>query len=670
MTNDYAYEFRQAMATHGLHPEHIVADGKIQRFPVGGVGKQNRNGWYVFFVDSNGAGGAFGNWAEGLSEKWVSGNIADEPDPERRRAFNEAIATARKEAEQQRIQDAESAAQSAVELWGSAYALNGASSPYLERKQIKGVALRLERDTPNLLVPMYAPGMRMVGVQRIMPDGGKRFLSGASIKGACCVIKGNANERVYVCEGYATAESVWMATGCMTFVAFNAGNLFPVCDQIRKKSDALIVVCGDNDLWSTKADGTPYNAGVDKAQACADNVPDCVYVLPAFASLDGKPTDFNDLHCREGIDVVRAQVFDPFEQKKIELKNRIREWVLKSSGKFTVTEIDRELSLSSPEQRAIRTETLKEMLDAGCVEQDEGKRSVYRTRDFALCPIDLYAEVREPDYELWLPCGLGEHVSLSPNNVVCVAGETNAGKTTWALETLRENLAAYAGNAGKRFFYLSSEMSPEELQGTIERLGGKHRFDRCTFINRQFEPYDLIYGNPEMQHGFVFIDFLETRGGEYSRTVAEMQKIYDAMKTGVAFVMVQKSTGKEWGKGGEGMMEKARLSINLSKAFKTERGTVSSMKVVKCKKIRAGQSNPDGKQMFYLAGRSGLLPLSGWGYMNQKAHEDFTKSLMRKMGVVDHQPLDCIPGAVDAALGAHGWRNPWIKGDGGGNGLF
>ena len=119
MTNDYAYEFRQAMATHGLHPEHIVADGKIQRFPVGGVGKQNRNGWYVFFVDSNGAGGAFGNWAEGLSEKWVSGNIADEPDPERRRAFNEAISTARKEADQQRIQEAEAAAQAAVELWGS-----------------------------------------------------------------------------------------------------------------------------------------------------------------------------------------------------------------------------------------------------------------------------------------------------------------------------------------------------------------------------------------------------------------------------------------------------------------------------------------------------------------------------------------------------------------------
>ncbi|MDD2801875.1 MAG: hypothetical protein PHE96_10485, partial [Methylococcales bacterium] len=61
---------------------------------------------------------------------------------------------------------------------------------------------------------------------------GKRFLSGGQKKG-CYFCLGYRTDKILICEGFATAASLFESTGLLTVVAFDAGNLKEVAINIR-----------------------------------------------------------------------------------------------------------------------------------------------------------------------------------------------------------------------------------------------------------------------------------------------------------------------------------------------------------------------------------------------------------------------------------------------------
>lgn len=69
-------------------------------------------------------------------------------------------------------------------------------------------------------------------LQEIYADGEKSFLFGGAKQGRFFTIPGTG--KVAVCEGYATAASIHMATGWTTVVAFDAGNLLPAAQAWRE----------------------------------------------------------------------------------------------------------------------------------------------------------------------------------------------------------------------------------------------------------------------------------------------------------------------------------------------------------------------------------------------------------------------------------------------------
>ncbi len=138
-------------------------------------------------------------------------------------------------------------------------------------------------------------------LQFITPQGKKLFLPNGAIAGHY-FSAGDPGRGIVIAEGYATAASIREATGQAIAVAFNAGNLGKVAAAIRAKlPDAQITIAGDNDQW------TEGNPGTTKAREAAHAI-GASLVIPKFADLAGKPTDFNDLHQREGLDAVRAQI--------------------------------------------------------------------------------------------------------------------------------------------------------------------------------------------------------------------------------------------------------------------------------------------------------------------------------------------------------------------------
>ena len=254
----------QAMQMAGLAPAKaldLVPDGKLRRYRVEGDKSGSTNGW--FWLRSGdafpGLFGMFGSWKTDECHTWRQAGEKP-PTPEERAALRKHLqaAQAARVVEQGRVH-AEARAK-AARLWGQARPATNAH-PYLQRKRIGAIGIRQLRDM--LLIPARDANGTLHTLQFIGPDGSKRFLSGGRIAG-CYYSMGRPVDCLLLCEGYATAATVFQATGVATAVAFNAGNLPTVARALRAKFPRLrIVVCADNDA------ATPGNPGLTKATEAA-----------------------------------------------------------------------------------------------------------------------------------------------------------------------------------------------------------------------------------------------------------------------------------------------------------------------------------------------------------------------------------------------------------------
>lgn len=288
-------EFRAAIMAAGLTaPEHIVADGKVHRFASNGNPRSDA-GWYWMYDDERPLG-KFGCWKHGVEVEW-SARVQRQFTPEERAAWKAKMQESERLRAEAQQAEREQAATKAADMWARAAAVE--SHPYLTDKQVGAYGIR-ELDG-ELLVPMRAGPGAYVGLQRILPDGEKKFLKGTPSGGAYHVIgKPAPAGRVIIAEGYATAASVHEATGGCVVVAFNAGNLEPVARKIRAAMPgAEIVIAADDDRW------TEGNPGMKAAAAAARAVRGTVAVPVWSNARATKRTDFNDLHADEGLDAVR-----------------------------------------------------------------------------------------------------------------------------------------------------------------------------------------------------------------------------------------------------------------------------------------------------------------------------------------------------------------------------
>lgn len=275
--------FRDALqASFGpldLIPE---GDGQIRRFHVPGDRGGSRNGWYILHLDGI-ATGVFGSWKAGGSQTWNSREPHDSREAEQVR---QRIQQARQQREAEQHQRQQAAAEYANRLWREAQP--AADHPYLIAKGIAGHGLRQAGDT--LLVPLIRDGV-LVNLQRIRPDGDKRFLFGGVVKG-CCALIGviTPGQPLYIAEGWATGATIHEETGAAVACAMNAGNLLEVGRRLQcQYPDAVLIVAGDDDR---QTEGNPGRTAAIKTAA----VLGCGVVFPPWSGDEPLSlSDFNDL---------------------------------------------------------------------------------------------------------------------------------------------------------------------------------------------------------------------------------------------------------------------------------------------------------------------------------------------------------------------------------------
>lgn len=302
----------------GLQIDDIIVDGKVHPCRTDEDHGKSKKGWYVCHELRIQSGetvivGAFGNWREGVdsSGKPVAHRIALNQQtitPEERAAITKRIAENRRQAEAMRQRNAEKAAKAASAAWKT-MAVEGRCD-YLARKGLSGPHGAKFSAKGNLVIPLQDPAGNIHGLQIIYGDPeekkkrgrDKDFWPAGLAKRGHFFLIGAPGPIILIAEGFATAASIHESTLLPVVVAFDAGNLMPVAEHIKKRWRAKILICADDDFQ------TAGNPGITAASRAALAVNGAM-VVPFFEDRgEHKWTDFNDLAVTSGTAVVRGQI--------------------------------------------------------------------------------------------------------------------------------------------------------------------------------------------------------------------------------------------------------------------------------------------------------------------------------------------------------------------------
>ena len=329
---DIQSQFLDFMRANNCEPEgnfRLMLDGQIHRFRIVGDKHGSKNGAYCVFYDG---------WPAGWCQNW-RGNGQAVSWCFNRDGLNDTQKNSLTDAEYQKLLEvsrrhqeklkAEHEAQSIkaqemarIRYQTLEYARNDKPHPYVCKKMIYVYeGLRVDPVTNNLAVPLYNIDGRIVNIQWISPDGEKKFMPNAPVKGNFFPInlsKADKDEKevILVGEGMATMSIVYKLTENACVAAMNCGNIMNVVQALRTKyPNNPIVIMADNDHK------TPGNPGIKHAKEANEKLHLNGIAYPDFAdNEDG--TDWNDFYilhdcdnpfCRNAINQKfnQLEVFNP-----------------------------------------------------------------------------------------------------------------------------------------------------------------------------------------------------------------------------------------------------------------------------------------------------------------------------------------------------------------------
>lgn len=346
MADNYDSVVGQLQSAGLLLDGPLRVDGKIIRCKV--EGDRERRGWYCLheIVGTRGDHlivGTYGVWrGTDAGTLKVELEKSRELSPEQRAALRKRLDDDRRALERERANLARKAALRATRMW--ARLDRDGESTYLLGKGVQAHGLRFSAGT--LFIPLQDASGQIHGLEIIRDKKraeaagklAKEFWpKGLAKKGHWFTI-GAPDWLIIVAEGYATAASIYEATGIPCVVAFDAGNLLPVVIELHKRYPrAKILIAADDDSLARcieckaplQLDQAPEtcptcsqphkrsNAGISAASTAALAVggawmaprfPDPEARWHRFAERGLKATDYNDLHAECSLATVRAQV--------------------------------------------------------------------------------------------------------------------------------------------------------------------------------------------------------------------------------------------------------------------------------------------------------------------------------------------------------------------------
>lgn len=302
---DYAFN------TYGMvFADEIVADGTQKRYKMDHDSGNAKSGWLTMYIDDNPMA-IFGDWKQHNGEvlKWFyrdqNSLTKKEIDDHKKRMFK-----AKELRDNQKKELEQAAAIKAGELYFSNNDIDLKNYQYLQTKKVGNYGVKFfsndfiypifyDKESTSsgvsMIVPLQNAAGQLTSLQLINPSGSfKGFIPNGVKKGCFHLMRGD-NRYIFVAEGYSTAATIYEATGCTTFVAFDSGNLCHVSKLIiQAYADSTLIIASDDDRFNE------LNTGQLKATEITD-ITEFKNMKPLFLENDNG-TDFNDMMIKYGMD--------------------------------------------------------------------------------------------------------------------------------------------------------------------------------------------------------------------------------------------------------------------------------------------------------------------------------------------------------------------------------
>ena len=343
---DVSLKFKTALNAAGLKVDTPIMDGVLRRVRADGDKGAQKSGAYVGYLDGAPAG-FIQNFKSGFSSNWKYEILDILPysdeliySKKAQNLANDNTVFIQKQLQRENELEDEYKKTAKIlldEFLAAKFAV--LDHTYFVRKRVyKNYGLKQDR-FGNLLMPLFDINEKFWSLQRIFPNGnkmigallsseqkknGEKFLS--KKRGNFFILSDDIDlynknsvqlniealskyNKIYICEGFATAASVHEACKMPVIVGLDVGNLeFVVQDFSARFCNIHIIIAADNDAKKEKESG--FNIGKEKAMQIKNNFKNVSVCIPNFndTEISSGYSDFNDLYNSRGIDEVGRQL--------------------------------------------------------------------------------------------------------------------------------------------------------------------------------------------------------------------------------------------------------------------------------------------------------------------------------------------------------------------------
>ena len=282
------------------------------------------------------------------------------------------------------------------------------------------------------------------------------------------------------------------------------------------------------------------------------------------------------------------------------LKAKCEQWIAECDRIFTLKDMRSEICNTDSDYEYLKKLVQRAVKDRIIIPHGD-KRGVYRKVEKEFTPIDLLKK-RGQTVDIVLPFNLHNHIKVYPGNIILIAGEKDAGKTTFLLNMIMDNIDKW------NIAYFNSEMGEEEL---IDRVAN---FDAYVPIKKVAEKVLMMERNDRFEDVLLtgpgnlnVIDFMEIHD-EFWKIGSKINEIHKRLDGAIAVIAIQKAKGASMGRGGMASLEKPRIAFNL--CTRDSDHATNWMRIEVAKNFK-GDVNPRGAEYLYkILGGTEILQLN------------------------------------------------------------
>lgn len=291
------------------------------------------------------------------------------------------------------------------------------------------------------------------------------------------------------------------------------------------------------------------------------------------------------------------------KDESLTMAREVSDFISTSQGTwFYVGQIYSRLHLTSRQEKKNVVTCLLRERDKGVVKSHSSKNGWYRQIISESEALEL-DDTPEEEVHLEWPLSMNElNMDFCPGDIILIAGDQNAGKTTWLLNFIKLNMDKH------NIFYYTSEMGKQRLKRRLREFQDVEKWNFKPFM-RTGNFADAVAQHP---NDINIIDFLEIHENFYE-VGGLLFEIWQETIGGITIVAIQKDAWSPLGRGKSFGKEKPVLYLTID---------FGKIKIIKAKSWK-GKDNPNWlAHDFKILNGAEFLSTSGW---YQDKGEQFSK---------------------------------------------